>query len=123
MNNMDSKKDRLKKIRTDLFFIDKFVSTINFKINKEINEIDLNVTQNNKLIEKYKKLDVKNYKTQKTFNSNTSLAIDIFSNNFSIIDQKVRLMEVHTQQIYEKINLLAKNITKLTTIIEEDIDE
>tara|TARA_A100001015_G_C14959191_1_gene700092 strand:+ start:869 stop:1231 length:363 start_codon:yes stop_codon:yes gene_type:complete len=120
---MDSKKDRLKKIRTDLFFIDKFVSTINFKINKEINEIDLNVTQNNKLIEKYKKLDVKNYKTQKTFNSNTSLAIDIFSNNFSIIDQKVRLMEVHTQQIYEKINLLAKNITKLTTIIEEDIDE
>ena len=32
-------------------------------------------------------------------------------------------MEVHTQQIYEKINLLAKNITKLTTIIEEDIDE
>tara|TARA_Y200000002_G_C22541399_1_gene604158 strand:- start:562 stop:933 length:372 start_codon:yes stop_codon:yes gene_type:complete len=123
MKNEDTKKNKLQKIRNDLFFIDKFVSTVNFKINRELAEIEIKVEKNNKLIEKYREIEFKNYKTQKTFNSNTNLAIEVFANNFSIIDQKIRLMETHTQQIYEKINLLATSITKLSTILEEEIEE
>ena len=42
MKNEDTKKNKLQKIN-DLFFIDKFVSTVNFKINRELAEIEIKV--------------------------------------------------------------------------------
>lgn len=107
-------------IKADLINISKFMDQANYDINSKYAEINVRVEKNNTLINTYKTFDEKKLKRQSEFNRKVDLATEIFSNNFDIMEQKFSLMETHFQEIYKKLETLAKSLSKVIDITLEN---
>ena len=114
----------LQKIKNDVFFIDQFIEKTNYKLNSQLAEINSLVEKNNNVISGYKKRKetLKN-PTQKELNKLQDVSTTIFANNFSIIDKKIGLMEIHLKEVYAKLDTLGKSVSKLCDVLMTQSEE
>ena len=120
--NKGSNKKKAVKALTDvknqLFFIDQFFEQTNYNINKQLAEISVMVEKNNARINQFKQKREAYKKSLDTKKADSvDMLVDVFYDNFAITDKKVGLMEIHLKEVYQKIELLGKSVTKVCDVM------
>ena len=100
--------------------ISQFSDDIYYKINNSLAEINSRVDINDKKVEEYQ-----NLKKSKSSNAVTriDMALDIVSENFTILNKKTSLIDVYTKDIYERIEILGKSLTKQSQIMKKILNQ
>tara|TARA_B100000700_G_scaffold315331_1_gene403241 strand:+ start:331 stop:738 length:408 start_codon:yes stop_codon:yes gene_type:complete len=114
MDQIEKQIGQLNKIIDDLKNIHQFEGDPYYHINKTILEIDARVNQNAKKVDQYRALKkLKNSSQLKRID----LGLDIYSENFTIVNQKNELFDFYIKDIYERIEKIGKSITTQSHIL------
>ena len=96
--------------------IGKFTPKELYNINMKTEEIDAGLDKNNKKAEMYRLLkstpDTKPIK-------HINLAIDIFSENFDVINKKMDLFDFYMKDIYSRIEKIGKVMESMGSLLKE----
>ena len=85
-----------------------------YKMKNLLSEINARISINNEKIKAYYEIQ-KNPKSKPITRVNA--AIDVFSENFTIYEQKITLLETHNKGFYNRIETLTKCVNKLKNTV------